>query len=76
MRPASETPFKWPFAGVPLNAGLVALLIFGDLDQYCDDILYFCDFSGGGSGPRITPDLPCFSKVRPHCHHLSGQFDL
>ena len=24
-RPASETPFKWRFAGGPMNAGLVAL---------------------------------------------------
>ena len=33
--PASETPFKWRFAGVPLNTGLVALLFLGDPDQYC-----------------------------------------
>ena len=24
-RPASETPFKWRFAGRPMNAGLTAL---------------------------------------------------
>ena len=33
-RPASEAPLKWRFAGVPLNAGLVALQFLGDPDQY------------------------------------------
>ena len=41
-RPASETPFKWRFAGGSmmaqhntLDAGLKALSFSGDPDQYC-----------------------------------------
>ena len=52
--PASETPFKWRFAGGPMVAKwLGRFVIFqGDPVQYCKETLYFCDFSGeGGSDP-------------------------
>ena len=46
--------------GLTLNAGLVALWFSRDTDQYCWEILYFCDFTGGGgggggSGPPVPP---------------------
>ena len=54
QRPASKTPFNrmlaWWFCDLS-----------GDLDQYCLETLYFCDFQGGdpyplppsGSAPEI-----------------------
>ena len=50
---AGHHPFKWRFADVTFNAGLVALRIMrisGDTDQFCYETLYFCYFSGGGGG--------------------------
>ena len=45
-----------------LNAGLPLCDFSGDLDQYCKETLYFCDFSGEGSRPPVTPlDLPMLS---------------
>ena len=45
--------------GPTLNVGLVTLSFLGDPDQYCNESLYFCDFSGGGggSGPPVFPPL-------------------
>ena len=37
-----------------LIAGLIALRNSGDPVQYCLEIQYFCDFSGG-SGPPVPP---------------------
>ena len=60
--PASETPFKWRFAGGPLmaptlNAGLVALWFFRGSGQVLLRNPIFCDLSwgGGGSGPPPPP---------------------
>ena len=47
--------FKGHFAGPTLNAGLVVLIIPGDLVQYCQEIIYFCDFSGGVRTPCPPP---------------------
>ena len=68
-RSASETPLNGVSLAchdVPtLNVGLVVLRIPGDPVQYCLEILYFCDFSGGG-GVR-TPCPPSGSE------HWTGQ---
>ena len=56
-RPASETPFNAD-DGSKWNAGLVVLLYSGDPDQYDQETLIFCDFSGGWSGtPANQPPL-------------------
>ena len=49
-RSTSETPLNSVSLACPwwptLNAGLVVLRISGDPVQFCQEILYFCDFSG------------------------------
>ena len=51
--------FRWcADDGPTLNDGLVALCFSGDLDQYCKETLYFCEFSGGlgvALGLPVTP---------------------
>ena len=42
---------------------LGSFVILGDPDQYCEETLYFCDFSGG-YGLSVTPLDP------PHGMHL------
>ena len=37
--------------GSSFNAGLVTLYFSKDPDKYCLETLYFCDYSGWGSGP-------------------------
>ena len=39
-----------------MNAGLVILSVLGDLPQYCEETLYFCNFSGC-SDPLPPPPL-------------------
>ena len=50
-RPASETPFKWRFTGVPMNAGLAAMCFFSGSVTVLLKTLYFCDFSEGVRTP-------------------------
>ena len=53
--------------GPTLNAGLVVVRISRDPVQYCEEILYFCDFSGG-LGPPV-PSLDSHmgpDNVYPH----------
>ena len=56
---ASKHHYKWAFFGVSLacqwspniECWLDSFVIFRDPDQYCQEILYFCDFSGGCPDP-------------------------
>ena len=41
--------------GPTLNAGMVVLRISGDQVQMCYEILYLCDFSGGGGVQTPCP---------------------
>ena len=49
--PASETPFKWRFAGGPMVAKWLGRFVNfqGDPVQYCKETLYYCDFSYGSA---------------------------
>ena len=48
--------FRWRADDGPtLNVGLVALWLSGDPDQYCEETLYFRDFSGGGGLVPMHP---------------------
>ena len=68
--------FHWRADDGPTwNAGLVhvALRILGDPVQYCQETLYFCDFSGGGVW---TPCHPSESAHDIHVDHRpSGSVD-
>ena len=63
---ASETPIKWRSADVLMIAQHIECLFSGDLDHNCKEILYFCDFRGGGG--EVWPIMVSFKlhlKLHP-----------
>ena len=52
-RPASETPFKWRFAGMPMMAQLSSFMIFQGIPTSIAirNPIFFCFFSGGDPDP-------------------------
>ena len=52
-RPASETPFKWRFAGVHIMVHIECWLHSFENFREFQENLYFCDFFRG-SGPPVT----------------------
>ena len=61
-RPTSEMPFKWHFTGVPMMAQHRMLApelcdFSGDRDKFCEETIYFCDFSGGGGPDPLSSPL-------------------
>ena len=83
-RSAIEMAFRWRADNGPsLNAGLIALRFLGNPDQYCQETIYFCDFSlggggGGGSGPPVLPPLdpPMMTTTRIQINLHKGQVDF
>ena len=64
-RPASESPFKWRFAGVPMVTQNLMLAwklcdFSGDPDEYCNEIYIFVIFQG-------APD--------PLTHHVRNMYE-
>ena len=58
-RPASETPFKWRFAGVHIMVHIECWLHSFENFREFQENLYFCDFSGGPDplSPPLDPRM-------------------
>ena len=65
QRPASETQFKWGFAGGPMMAQLVAFFYFKEIWTSIAKEPYIFVIFQGGSGPPIPP-----SSGSTHVHVL------
>ena len=80
-RPASKTPLKWRFAGVPMIAQQWILTwklydFQGIQTSFAEKTLYSCDFSGGGGGPDPLSPPPLFtpSALQIRFYHGSKQY--